>query len=128
MPAVSRFADVDGGSYVGKEIEVSFTYWAKGGEPNYMRDYKGEIPRSKSWHCLRDEQVRIDDRKAVVGRCTVNDAGRGLRYVYMVNFPKLRVYYGGEGMEGAFSITISYQDARYSRVAERIAKSINFSH
>jgi hypothetical protein len=129
MPAASRFADVDGGSYINKDIEINFNYWAFENKPNYLRNAKdgddSSVYQSKPWHCLKDEKVGIDKKKARIRICT-DDAVKGLRYVYMASFPRLKVYNGQEMMNGTFSLTITYKDARYSRMAEYIVKSINF--
>jgi hypothetical protein len=128
MPPAGTFADVDGGSYENGEMEIKFTYWARGGEPNFMRNADGErFPPPRTWHCSKEVGGRIDKRRAFVTRCRDDDSAKEYRYVYLVNLPKTKVRYGEEAMDGTFSLTISYRRVWHSRAAERIARSLDFS-
>jgi hypothetical protein len=128
MPPAGTFADVDGGSYENGEMEIKFTYWARRGEPNFMRNADGErFPPPRTWHCSKEVEGRIDKQRAFVTRCRDDDPAKDYRYVYLVNFPTTEVRYGEESMDGTFSLTIKYKHSRRSRAAERIARSLDFS-
>ena len=71
-------------------------------------------------------RTKIDGKRAIIQRCSDTDERKGFRYIYYVTFPKLKVYNGQYFSYGMFNFTVAYRNPRYSSVAERIVRSIDF--
>jgi hypothetical protein len=132
MGGVERHADVDGGFYISDVLEIDYDYWTYENTPNFLRNATGTCPKPPMLACqTKSRQIRtlrtvIDGKRAIIQRCSETDARRRFRYIYYVTFPKLKVY-DGEGFRyGMFNLTITYKNRRYSSVADRIVRSINF--
>jgi len=121
--------DVDGGRYESEALEIHFTYWTYQNTPNWLRGNdatslllacsrkNGRIHTSRTW---------IDGNRAVVQQCSATDERKGFRYIYYVTFPKVKIFDGETFRYGMFNFTVEYKDRRYSRLAKRIVRSLDF--
>lgn len=79
----------------------------------------------KSKH-TRTLRTWIDGNRSVIQQCSETDERKGFRYIYYVTFPRLRVFDGEKFRHGMFNFTVEYKSRRYSSVARRIVRSLNF--
>ena len=129
MGEVMRHADVDGGFYRSRALELNYDYWTYENTPNWLRGkYATDLvlPCPASSTDTRSWRTRIDQQRAVVQRCSITDGRKGFRYIYYVTFPRLRVFDGEVFRLGMFNLTVEYKDRSYSRIAARIIHSLDF--
>lgn len=121
--------DVDGGRYQSKALEIHFDYWTYQNTPNWLR---GKYATSLLLACSRKNgrtytsRTWIDGKRAVVQQCSATDERKGFRYIYYVTFPKVRIFDGEKFRYGMFNFTVEYKDRRYSSLAKRIVRSLDF--
>jgi hypothetical protein len=126
---VERKADVDGGFYVSDILGIDYDYWTYLNTPNWLR---GEYATSLLLACsdkgkhTRTLRTWIDGNRAVIQQCSETDERKGFRYIYYVTFPKLRVFDGEKFRHGMFNFTVEYKLRRYSTLAKRIVRSLDF--
>jgi len=126
---IERYADVDGGFYLSDSLEIGYDYWTYPNTPNWLR---GKYAKSLMLACsassknTRTRRTMIDGKSAVIQQCSEEDAGKGLRHIYYVTFPKLKVFNGEKFYWGMFSFTVEYRDRRYSSLAQQIVRSLDF--
>ena len=129
MGGVERFVNVDGGFYESANLKVEYRYWTNANTPNWLR---GKYATSLLLACsanrknTRTSRMRLDGKSAVIQQCSETDGTPGVRYIYYVTFPKLRVFDGEEFHYGMFNLTIEYRSRRHLRIAKRIVRSLNF--
>jgi hypothetical protein len=129
LATVERHADVDGGFYASDILEINYDYWTYANTPNWLRGkYATSLllacsAKSKHIHTLR---TWIDGNRAVVQQCSETDERKGSRYIYYVTFPKLRIFEGERFRYGMFNFTVGYKLRRYSNLANRIVRSLDF--
>ena len=129
MGKVDRPADVDGGFYVSDILEIHYDYWTYENTPNWLRGQyavPAVLACPRKGRNTRTVRTKIDGKKAVIQTCPITDERKGFRYIYHVAFPKLKVYNGQYFDYGMFNFTVEYRDPRYTAVAERIIRSIDF--
>jgi hypothetical protein len=68
----------------------------------------------------------IDGKRAVVQQCSATDERKGFRYIYYVTFPKVKVFDREKFRYGMFNFTVEYMHPRYSTLAKRIVRSLDF--
>ena len=129
LATVERHADVDGGFYVSDILGINYDYWTYANTPNWLR---GKYATSlllacsgKSKH-IRTLRTWIDGNRAVVQQCSETNERKGFRYIYYVTFPKLRIFDGERSRYGMFNFTVEYKLRRYSTLANRIVRSLEF--
>ena len=121
--------DVDGGRYESDAVEIHFDYWTYQNTPNWLR---GKYSTSLLLACSKKNgrthtgRTWIDGKKAVVQQCSATDEMKGFRYIYYVTFPKVRIFDGEKVRYGMFNLTVEYKDRRYSSLARRIVRSLDF--
>jgi hypothetical protein len=126
---VERKADVDGGFYVSDIPGINYSYWTYVVTPNWLR---GKYATSLLLACsdkgkhTRTLRTWIDGNRAVIQQCSETDERKGFRYIYYVTFPKLRIFDGERSRYGMFNFTVEYKLRRYSSVANRIIRSLDF--
>ena len=129
LAKVERKADVDGGFYVSDILGIDYDYWTYVNTPNWLR---GEYATSRVLACsdkskhTRTLRTWIDGNRAVIQQCSETDERKGFRYIYYVTFPKLRIFDGERSRYGMFNFTVEYKLRRYSSVANRIIRSLDF--
>ena len=129
MGSVERFVDVDGGFYESANLKVKYDYWTNASTPNWLRGKYATpllLACSANSKNIRTSRMRLDGKSAVIQQCSETDETSGVRYIYYVTFPKLRVFDGEEFHYGMFNLTIEYRSRRYLRIAKRIVRSLNF--
>jgi hypothetical protein len=126
---VERKADVDGGFYVSNILGINYSYWTYVNTPNWLRGkYATSLllacsDKSKDTRTLR---TWVDGNRAVIQQCSERDERKGFRYIYYVTFPKLRIFDGEKSRYGMFNFTVEYKLRRYSSLANRIIRSLDF--
>jgi hypothetical protein len=126
---VERFADVDGGFYESDIVGINYDYWTFQNTPNWLR---GRYATSLLLACsakgkgTRTKRAWIDGHRAVIQQCSDTDERKGFRYIYYVTFPKLKVFDGEKFRYGMFNFTIEYKDQRYSTIAGRMVRTLDF--
>lgn len=120
--------DVDGGRYESEILKVDFTYWTYQNTPNWLR---GNFATSLLLACSKNRNAHtwrtwIDGKRAVVQRCSEIDEAQGLRHIYYVTFPKMRIFDGEEFRYGMFNLTVEYKLRQYSSIAKQIVRSLDF--
>jgi len=121
--------DVDGGRFESDGLEVSFDYWTYQNTPNWLR---GEYATSLLLACsgkngpTHNRRTWIDGSRAVIQQCSATDERKGFRYLYYVTFPKVRIFDGEKFRFGMFNLTVEYKLRRYSTLAKRIGRSLDF--
>jgi len=129
MGKVDRHADVDGGFYISDALDIDYDYWTYENTPNWLRgQYAVSVllacpKKSGRTHTLR---TRIDGKRAIIQRCSETDERKGFRYIYYVTFPNMKVFNGQYFDYGMFNLTVEYRNPRYSSVAARIVRSLDF--
>ena len=124
-----RAADVDGGTFFWKNLEISFTYWTDGGHPNYL-DAPGKSYRKQlsctSWrrHCTKR---KIGKWHALIWQTKAKTQLIGLGNTLVASFPKVLIDYGDKKYRGEFHITVTYLNRRYRHIARHIINSLNLS-
>ena len=129
MTKLTGLADVDGGFYDAPDIRISFSYWTHKNTPNYIINSRTAFPQKLVCEKSKETQVfrtKIGLKKAVVQRCPETGSSK-FRYLYYVNFPKIKVFDGESFGEGTFTLTVNYSNKRYVGLASRIAHSIKFN-
>jgi hypothetical protein len=121
--------DVDGGRYESDALEIHFDYWTYQNTPNWLR---GKYATSLLLACsgknggTHTRRTWIDGKRAVVQQCSATDERKGFRYIYYVTFPRLRIFDGERPRYGMFNFTVEYKLRRYSTLASRIVRSLDF--
>lgn len=121
--------DVDGGRYQSDALEIHFDYWTYQNTPNWLR---GKYATSLLLACsgkngrAHTRRTWIDGKRAVVQQCSATDERKGFRYIYYVTFPKVKVFDGEKLRYGMFNFTVEYKHRRYSGLAKRIVRSLDF--
>jgi hypothetical protein len=129
LATVERHADVDGGFYASDILGIDYDYWTYVNTPNWLR---GKYATSLLLACsgksknIRTLRTWIDGNRAVVQQCSETDERKGFRYIYYVTFPKLRIFDGERSRYGMFNFTVEYKLRRYSTLANRIVRSLDF--
>jgi hypothetical protein len=129
LATVERHADVDGGFYTSDILGIDYDYWTYANTPNWLR---GKYATSRLLACSgKSEHIRtlrtwIDGNRAVVQQCSETDERKTFRYIYYVTFPKLRIFDGERFRYGMFNFTVEYKLRRYSTLADRIVRSLDF--
>jgi hypothetical protein len=129
LGTVEQHADVDGGFYDSDILGIDYDYWTYANTPNWLR---GKYATSlllacsgKSQH-IRTLRTWIDGNRAVVQQCSERDERKGFRFIYYVTFPKLRMFDGERHRYGMLNFTVEYKLRRYSNLANRIVRSLDF--
>lgn len=125
MGEVERHVSVDGGSYSSEALDIDYTYWTYVNTPYRFDGRRAVFACPEKSRQARTRRARIDGKRAVIQLCAETGEGGGLRYVYYVTFPKLKVFDGHFGY-GMFNLMVKYKDPRYLPVAERVVRSIDF--
>ena len=121
--------DVDGGRYESDALEIHFDYWTNQNTPNWLR---GKYATSLLLACsgkngrTHTRRTWIDGKRAVVQQCSATDERKGFRYIYYVTFPKVKIFDGEKFRYGMFNFTVEYKHRRYSSLAKRIVRSLDF--
>ena len=121
--------DVDGGRYESEALEIHFDYWTYQNTPNWLRGrYATSLLLACSGKNERTHSRRtwIDGNRAVVQQCSATDERKGFRYIYYVTFPKVRIFDGEKPRYGMFNFIVEYKRRRYSSLAKRIVRSLDF--
>jgi hypothetical protein len=121
--------DVDGGRYQSDALEIHFDSWTYQNTPNWLR---GKYATPLVLACsgknggAHTRRTWIDGNRAVVQQCSVTDETKGHRYIYYVTFPKVRMPDGENFRYCISNLTVEYKLRRYSGLAKRIVRSLDF--
>jgi hypothetical protein len=126
---VERHGDVEGGFYLSDILSIDYDYWTYQNTPNWLRGRYATpliLACSAKHKGTRTQRTWIDGYRAVIQRCSATDERKGFRYIYYVTFPKLKVFDGEKFHPGMFNFMIEYKDRRYSSIAGRMVRSLDF--